>query len=1002
MDSLPLLESKIELPREQGLPRPRLDRQLDAVWERGLAIVSGSAGWGKTTLLAQFRQRSNAPVAYYRADATDSSVKDLLRYLRFSVGRAIATPIGAGSGIDEFVGEVASAAPDRLAIVIDDAHDLTSSPAADAIAQLVECAPPGMAIILAGRTAPGFDLSRRRVAGRLVEIGPDDLRFRTWEVESLFRDVYLNRLPPEEIAMLSARLEGWAAGLRLFQLATAGQTPSARRAALAAFGTRRDMCREYLTQNVLNALPIAEHDLLVRTSVLGVLSGELCDEFLGVTGSEETLARLEQRKLITVAHDVQWTYRCHEVVRAHLESLLSDHLGAEAMRSEYRAAAQLLSRHGWPAEAVRAHCRSGDLEAAAELLGFRGQDAASASSRWWDSIPVALMEHDPWILLARARRDVSSGDLNDAVACYRMARVESGDGSPGVIAASEQRSAEDWCSRPLSTAPGWTGIVRRGVQRSPLGEVTAVGVDDPTGLLAHGLSLLLGGRFAAAGASFDRVIHLAHASDTANLGARLAKGVVGLFVGDVDGTTMDLLARECDVVNQLHLARVASAVAAAAHGYTPTFQVPQWPEGVSDRWVAAACLCVLGMRRPPDRGTLTELARQQALAAEWLVDVDARSMASWLLALRSAALVELRDPMAEPEAAVADALARVTGVPGARAVALGAALSCRTKAAPDLARSVEQLCRECGIDPERTVPRLLPAREAPFGEPGTHENPVGTEPRPVTVRVRCFGPLELSLDGVRAELESIRPKARSVLRILVLGGGRPVHRDSLIESLWPDHGLDAGAHNLQVAVSSLRRLFEPGATRGHRSVIERCGDCYRFAPIDRSDVDLWLMQDSLANGRALLRGGADSEAARSLDYALSLVDADLFEDESRSDWLETSRSQLAQELADASEVLADIHIRLASFGAAADACKRGLGFDRYRDRLWRQLIGALGQDGQAAAARRAQDRYEEMLRDLGLPVPSTLFRPELDLSDGGVLSGPRGVGGEHLNFDRRR
>lgn len=1003
MVSLPLLESKIELPRVQGLPRPRLDRQLDAVWERGLAIVSGSAGWGKTTLLGQFRQRSNTPVAYYRADATDSSVDELLRYLRHSVGRAIAAPIGATSGVDEFVGEVSVAAPDGLAIVIDDVHDLTSSPAGDALAHLVETAPSGWAVVLAGRAAPGLDVSRRRVSGRLVEIGPDDLRFRTWEVESLFRDVYLNRLPPEEIAVLSARLEGWAAGLRLFQLATAGKTPSARRTTLASFGARRDACREYLTQNVLDSLPTAEHDLMVRTSVLGVLSGELCDEFLGTTGSEATLARLEQRQLLAVAHGAPWIYRCHEVLRAHFEDVLSSHLGAEAMQREYRTAARLLGEHGWPAEAVRAHCRAGDLEAAAEVLGFKGPDVASTLSRWWESIPHALLDHDPWILLARARRNVSSGDLDEAVAFYRMARAESADRGPGAIAASEQRAAEDWCSRPLSTAPGWTGRIRRWLQRSPLAEVNAAGPgDEPTTTLANALGLLLGGRLSEARVLLDRVVHHVDSSDVANLGARLSIGVVGLLSGDVDGTAMDLLARECDVVNQLHLARVAASVASAAHGYAPTFRVPQWPTSVSDRWTTAASLCAFGMRRPADRSMLTELARQQAIAAAWLVEIDARSMASWLLALRSAALAELGDPMAEPEATVADALARVSGVPGARAVALGAAMACRAKVPAELARSVDLLCKECGIDPARTIPQRLPVPEAPSGERGRVESPVEADRRPMSVRVRCFGPLEVSVGGITVDLEGIRPKARSVLRILILGGGRPVHRDVLIESLWPDHGLEAAAHNLQVAVSSLRRMLEPGSARGASSVIERCGDCYRFVPIDRSDVDLWAALDSMTRGRALLRGGADSEAARALDYALCLVVAELFEEESHSEWLESSRSLLAQELADASESLADAYIRSGSFGAAADVCKRGLRFDRYRDHLWRRLIAALREDGQVAAARRAEVRYEAMLRDLGVPVTSASLIPELDLSEGGVLPASRRVGGEQLDLDRRR
>src|SRR5439155_1226173 len=81
-------------------------------------------------------------------------------------------------------------------------------------------APPSITFVMGTRALPGFNLSRLRVSGSLLEIGSEDLRFRSWEVEHLFRDFYREPLPPEELAELARRTEGWAAGLQLFHLAT--------------------------------------------------------------------------------------------------------------------------------------------------------------------------------------------------------------------------------------------------------------------------------------------------------------------------------------------------------------------------------------------------------------------------------------------------------------------------------------------------------------------------------------------------------------------------------------------------------------------------------------------------------------------------------------------------------------------------------------------------------------------------------------------------------------
>ena len=141
----------------------------------------------------------------------------------------------------------------------------------------MDYAPPWLAIIVACRVPPSINLPRLRVSDDLLELGSDDLRFRAWEVEQLFRDIYHDPVLPGDLAVLARRTEGWAAGLQLFHLATRGRSADERRRVLSGAETSGRLLREYLTQNVLFGLGEDLRRFLLDTCVLGRLSGPLCD-----------------------------------------------------------------------------------------------------------------------------------------------------------------------------------------------------------------------------------------------------------------------------------------------------------------------------------------------------------------------------------------------------------------------------------------------------------------------------------------------------------------------------------------------------------------------------------------------------------------------------------------------------------------------------------------------------------------------------------------------------
>ena len=246
-------------------------------------------------------------------------------------------------------------------VLVDDVHLLEGSDAELALAGLIRRLPARMRLVMASRVDLALDLSRLRVSGQLVEIGPDDLRFRAWEVEELFRDVYREPLIPEDVAILARRTSGWAAYLQLFHLATARKPAAEKRRVLGSLANRARLVQEYLTRHVLAELSPDLQDFLIRTSVLRRPTVALCDELLGWDhGSRDLLAELERRQLFTDRIDDD-SYRYHTVLLSYLEARLVDAVGAKAAREEHRRGALLLEREGLNEEAADRFCQGGGL-----------------------------------------------------------------------------------------------------------------------------------------------------------------------------------------------------------------------------------------------------------------------------------------------------------------------------------------------------------------------------------------------------------------------------------------------------------------------------------------------------------------------------------------------------------------------------------------------------------------------------------------------------------------
>lgn len=974
--------AKIRVPRVKALPRERLDELLKRVWDHRLSLVVAPAGSGKTTLLAQFAATTGVPVAWYRAEPADASCDAAVAHLEGALTAALGVP-GGWESIDDAIEAVDGWQGERAIVAVDDLHALWGTEAEATLERLLANLPPSIVMVAATRRAPGFNLSRLRVSGELFEIGPEELRFRSWEVERLFLDFYGEPLRPDELAELARRTEGWAAGLQLFHLATRGKPVGERRRMLSELGMRSRLVREYLARNVLDELPLHVRDFLLQTCVLGRLTPALCDELRGGTSSDVLLAELEQRQIFTAALDEEGGYRYHEVLRSHLEGALVEAVGEVEARRRYQVAGALLEAHGHLPEALRAYCRGEDWTSATKLLGGRGEQVIDRPGAWLEALPPAILDHDPWLLLASARRAVAEGAWSAALDAYRRAEAASGTGEPGESSRRERLALEGWFAPAVPAPTDWTGVLRLAVVRDPLGVVgrdDARSGPDAAAALSVGLAQLLAGDVRDAARTLDDVAGRRDASAATSIGAAVAASFARALGGDDVDAELGPLAEAADAANLPWLAgctRLVASLAGTGNGSVLTSVVAK-----DDLWglPLAQLSAGLGDLRS-GRGEPASLLND---AADGFEAVGAPVLEAWARAGHALAVAVARGASPEAMAAArrAASLTRKAAVRGPLVLASAAAAIADPPHAERHRRDATSSAEATGIRassfPQAPAAEPTPAPVSTSARGGEASSRVASSASGHSVGLRCFGPLQVEIAGVPVDLSTIKPRVRSLLRVLALYAGRPVHKDRLVDWLWPgETDSRVGTRNLQVAVSSLRQLLEPGVARGAAAVVVRDGETYRLQ-VAPGAVDLVAFDDHVALGRHARAAGDDALAGASLARALELYQGELLADEGAAEWVTGERDRLRIAAADASQLLAELHLEAGRPAEAAAEADRGLRIDQYSDALWRLLIRAAEAAGDRAAAHRHQGRYDAVLRDLGVEV-----------SDGGLAAGAR-------------
>jgi ATP/maltotriose-dependent transcriptional regulator MalT len=364
--------------RESLVARDALVSHVRELTTRRLTTIAAPTGYGKTTLLTQWLEVEERPVAWLSLEPDDNDptrlwlgVLEAFETVRPGIVRTLAPSLRrSGEGrmaraLALLVNELSLL--DRQAVlVLDDFHVLSTSAGQESIASFVRYVPDTVRVVISTRSDPPLPLGRLRANGELGEIRSDELRFRLRHIDQLLRTSVDLALSESDLRLLEARTEGWPAGCYLAALSLRGCTDQRR--FLTRFGGTDRHVFDYLASEVLRSLPESDQTFLLRSSILGRLTGPICDAVLQRSGSSHDLQRLEATNMFLIPlDDERACYRYHRLFAELLRFELAQR-EPESLAGLHSRAAIACEQAGVVTEAVDHAVAAEDFELARDII----------------------------------------------------------------------------------------------------------------------------------------------------------------------------------------------------------------------------------------------------------------------------------------------------------------------------------------------------------------------------------------------------------------------------------------------------------------------------------------------------------------------------------------------------------------------------------------------------------------------------------------------------------
>ena len=432
--STPLLSTKLYIPpvRPELVPRPHLIDRLNAGLDRKLTVISAPAGFGKTTLLSEWASSCRRPVAWVSLDEADN---DPVRFLGYLVAALQTVEQGVGEGapsalqsrhmklesvLTALVNDLA-AVPSPLVCVLDDYHHMKTQRVHDTLTFLLDHLPPQFHLVVSGRSDPPLPVALLRGRGQVSELRQADLRFSAEEATTFLNQVMGLGLSTDQVDALADRTEGWIAGLQMAAVSMQGRDDP--EGFVRAFTGSNRYILDYLLEEVLQRQSEGIQDFLLHTSILGRLTGPLCDALTGhddasaeilpaqgeglIGDGQATLEMLGGSNLFIVPLDDQrsW-YRYHHLFADLLRQRLHQ-THPELPPRLHRRASEWYEHNGLIAPAIDHALAAADFERAADLIE---QTAETALIRgefdsvlgWLEALPDDTFRNRPLLCIYHA------------------------------------------------------------------------------------------------------------------------------------------------------------------------------------------------------------------------------------------------------------------------------------------------------------------------------------------------------------------------------------------------------------------------------------------------------------------------------------------------------------------------------------------------------------------------------------------------------------------------
>ena len=426
------------------LERPRLEARLDEAFGKRLTAVVAGAGYGKTTLLAQWSR--DVECAWYTASSADArlgsfawGLADALHpfadALQTDGGTQMTAPdeaMRADALAAHMTVELERSLEHDLVLIIDDAHELASSPSARLAEGLVRQCPPQLHIVLSGRADPPFRIQRLRGQGQVLELDASQLAFSADEVADLL-ELSLDADARALAARVHELTEGWPAAVRLAIGTLERVRPDKREGALEGLSKPEGPLLPYLAEEVFEQESAAVRELIRAVAPFERFSPELC-EALGLVGSSEAIDSLRRKGLFLTPHGSDADFlSLHGLVREYAHERLRPE--AAELRELHRRAAAWFEEKGALEDAFRSFVESEDETPLARFLAERGEELLSRGFiepviRAGDALSPAVRSSRVEEIIGEAHSLV--GDWDEALACYQRAAGDAETLPPGL------------------------------------------------------------------------------------------------------------------------------------------------------------------------------------------------------------------------------------------------------------------------------------------------------------------------------------------------------------------------------------------------------------------------------------------------------------------------------------------------------------------------------------------------------------------------------------------